>query len=271
MKTETPKPRIARATAFVAVLSGLAGVCGLSGCRGDRSDAPPRQFFPDMDDQMKWKPQSGSGFFADGRTMRPAVPGAVPFGRSSVLSDEAWFGVLGAERARLLREDDELYRGVGPDGRYVERIPVDKVAAMLGVERAEAVDRLLSIGQQRYSIYCAVCHGALGNGKGMVGAQWSYDLPSFHDPKYSDPNEPDGKNRDGFLFHTARNGVLDAQGVEKMPGYAHALDEVEAWGVVAYIRALQESRRGTPADVPEAERQRLENQRGAAPATGGAS
>ena len=37
-----------------AAIVGLAGgvvAAGLAGCRGDRSDATPRRFFPDMDEE----------------------------------------------------------------------------------------------------------------------------------------------------------------------------------------------------------------------------
>src|SRR5690606_25558390 len=71
----------------IAALAGLAAVLGAGGCRGERSDHPPRQFFPDMDDQQRWNPQSQSPFFADGRTMRPRVEGAVAFGRAPDPSD----------------------------------------------------------------------------------------------------------------------------------------------------------------------------------------
>ena len=40
----------------VAAMLAVAGAA-LPGCRGDRSDKRPRQFFPDMDDSPKWKPQ----------------------------------------------------------------------------------------------------------------------------------------------------------------------------------------------------------------------
>ena len=52
-------------TRTILILAGLALAGGLlSGCRGDRSDKPPRQFFPDLDDSPKFKPQTKSEFFA---------------------------------------------------------------------------------------------------------------------------------------------------------------------------------------------------------------
>lgn len=231
-------------------------------CRGDRSDKPPRQFFPDMDDSPKFKPQTASEFFVDGRAMRPAVPGTVPFARWGAMTPAyvgdgvaaVWAAVL--ERDDLLREDDGLYRGlaaVSAEGRPVmlTRIP-------LPVTRD-----LLARGRERFDIYCAACHGYTGHGDGMVGRRWTGgQVPSFHDPKYRDPAEPDQKGTDGFLFRTAMWGVRDpVTGAQKMPAYAHALSVADAWAIVAYIRVLQAAQLGTLDDAPAEQRRRLEQER----------
>lgn len=240
-----------------AALLGLAGAVALgAGCRGDREAKRPRQFLPDMDDSPKWKPQTGSEFYADGRNMRVPVAGTVAFGPVAFVSGEEWAaGYMGA-REDLLRNDDALYLGMtgtSPDGKpqWTERIPV----------AIDVSDALIARGQERFNIYCSACHGYAGDGKGMVGQRWAAPVPSFHDPKYRDPNEPDGKNRDGFLFHTALNGVVGPDGVQKMPPYKHALSERDAWAVVAYIRVLQQSHLGTASDIPADQRERLERLR----------
>lgn len=238
----------------------LALAAVLPACRGDREDAPPRQFFPDMDDAPKWRSQAKSEFFVDGRTMRKPVPGTVPFSKApisaSTLADKpAWAAPFLQDRADLAKFDLAYYEGKNADQTYVERIP-----ASVTVDKA-----LLLRGHERFDIYCAVCHGRMGDGKGMVGQQWSYGLPTFHDPKYSDPKQDFGK--DGYIFHVARYGVpgatLDA--VTKMPSYAHALNTHDTWAVVAYIRALQETQRGVASDVPTAQREQLEAKRGSKP------
>lgn len=230
MTRVTDHPRLL--TAGAALLAAL-GLAALSGCRGDREDAPPRQFFPDMDDAPKWKPQSRSDFFADGRTMRQPVPGAVPYGRVAFVSQDEWAQPWMTQRQELLRDDRAVVTGTNADGSYVARIPI------------AVTPELITAGAQNFNIYCAACHGYEGDGQGMVGRQWAAPVPSYHSPQYSDPNVETG--RDGYIFHVARNGV------RTMPGYAHAVSEREAWGVVAYIRVLQQSRRGTISDIPEAQ------------------
>ncbi len=255
MTTTQTKMMLTRAAAIAV---GAAALVTLGGCRGDRSEKPPRQFFPDLDDQPKWKPQSESDMFANKRTMRTPVPQTVAFGRRPVVSDDDWAESLMREREALLAADDLVYQGVTPSGAYTDTIPV-----AVNIE-------LLRRGQERYNIYCSVCHGYSGDGKGMVGTQWSYPLPNFHDPKYTDPSQPQGL--DGYLFHVALNGVIDVTGAQKMPGYAHALTERDAWAVVAYIRALQASSAGSLEDVPESQRpqvrQQMERAAAAAPQTG---
>ena len=110
----------------------------------------------------------------------------------------------------------------------------------------------------------------------MVGQRWTgLSVANFHDPKSSDPNEPDQKGSDGFIFHTALNGVPNPADPmsPKMPPYRHALTERDAWAIVSYIRVLQQT---VPLDrVPDAAaRQKLEAEKAALPPpepTGGAT
>lgn len=239
----SPRVRQPLRTLALCALAACAAV-GLAGCRGERSDAPPRQFLPDMDDQPKWKPQSESTFFADGRTMRPPVEGAVPFGVSTVVSDEPWATPFNVKRSEFLAAESEVYFGVDEAGDFVTEIPVPVDMTML------------LLGKKKFDIYCAVCHGYNGEGSrpnldpdlgSMVGRVWSIPVASFHDPRF----QPGGEfGQAGYLYQIARNGkgVLPAQ---SMPGYAHAIDPIETWAVIAYIRALQRSHQGTLEDVPE--------------------
>ncbi len=234
----------------LAILAGVAASSAMQGCRGDRSDKPPHQFFPDMDDMPRWKPQSETPFYANGRTMREPPANVVAYGRETVTGDESWGKPWAAQRASLLREGQAVYLGIAganADGtpKYVDRIPPS----------IPVTADFIKLGQTKFNIYCAACHGMDGSGKGMVGQAWSYALPNFYDPKYKDVSVYTGK--DGYIFNTARNGVI-TNGEQKMPGYAHALNEMQAWAVVAYFRTLQESRSVPIADVPESERPALE-------------
>lgn len=261
-----------------SAMAAVAAPVGLGGCRGERTPERPRQFFPDMDEQPKYKAQGKSTFFKEytdedqrdfGRSMREPVMNTVAFGRKPF--DEAIEGVDFSKRADYLKEDDRFYRGVevvlDADGKpaldeqgaprtvYLERAPV------------EVDERLLALGREKFEIFCIVCHGGTGTGDGMVGRRWSYPLPTWHAPQYQRGGE---KGQDGFFFHTLRNGVPNVGDATpyplKMQGYASKLSERESWAIVAYIRALQMTQNAPIDALPERDRVRLQNQSGAAPA-----
>lgn len=235
-------PRTTHTLRLAGAALAVGTAMAMVGCRGDRSDKPPRQFFPDMDNQPRWKPQSESGFYADGRTMRRPVEGTVPFGVSYVVSDTeaGWAEHLREKRGEFLAEDYARFDGTDEMGEVLDRIP-DSIEVDLN---------LMALGQKKFNIFCATCHGVNGEGAdsvrepgrgSMVGRRWSIPIPSFHDPLYLPGGE---RGQDGYLFFVARHGV------NTMPSYAHAIDTREAWAIVAYIRALQASHLGTPEDVP---------------------
>ena len=253
MKRTTPVRMLGLALAAAVVVMG--------GCREDRSNNPPRQFFPDLDDQLRYQPQSESNFYAEysdsetgeryGRTMREPVAGTVAFGAEPFA--KSVMGVNFSKRADYLREDDAYYRGVNEDGTYVEKIPF------------RVTEELIDLGQRQYEIYCIVCHGGTGQGDGMVGQQWAYAVPKFTDPKYIPGQSDDPERfRDGFLFHTARNGVPNPGGEYpyKMLGYGSKLSIEETWAIVAWIRTMQRSRNGSLEDLPPAEQRRLRQEAG---------
>lgn len=107
----------------------------LSGCRGQESPDPPVHLVGDMDWQPTLKPEEASPVFADGRAMRPIVPGTVARGG--------------------LGEDDAYHRGKAGDA-FVARAPI------------EVDEALLRRGQERFNIFCSPCHDKTGGGEGMV-------------------------------------------------------------------------------------------------------
>lgn len=276
----TNRRQSAAATVAVVLFAAGAGLI-LTGCRGDRTDDPPRQFFPGLDDQAKYKPQSESGFFADGRTMREPPAGTVAFSRMAYglppgaddIGTEAAFTYgsteaekaaakrrIRMERASLLRNDEAISTGRNAAGEYIERIPVHQV---LGYESGEEIPapemrKFLNVGREQYRIFCYTCHGVMGDGQGPVGAQWSgVGAASL----LQDRLLPGGENgQDGYMFSIGYFGLPNTPGAEpamRMPAYKAQLSEYEMWAITAYIRALQASQNAELQDVPEVERDRL--------------
>lgn len=204
--------------AFAVVL-----LLSVMGYRGMVSTRPPIELFPDMDHQGKYKPQAESKFFADGRADRPQVAGTVPYGRGPGGADS---GAIVQDPA-FLRADDVHYAGKNADGSFARGFP----AAL------EINDAFIRKGQGRYQIYCAPCHGALGDGNGITKSYGMVATPTYHDDRLRGMPE-------GEIFNTITNGK------NTMFPYADKLSPDERWAVVAYVRALQRAHHATIDDVP---------------------
>jgi mono/diheme cytochrome c family protein len=126
--------------------------------------------------------------------------------------------------------------GLGPDGRPLERAPIPVAAASLARGRA------------RFEIYCAACHGLLGDGESQVAINMALRRPpSLH--AYRDVP-------DGHIFRV----VTDGFGL--MPSYAAEIPLLEdRWAVVQYVRALQLSQHAALEQVPSEARKKLEEGR----------
>ena len=106
---------------------------------------------------------------------------------------------------------------------------------------AEVIDR----GHERYDIFCSECHGRVGDGNGMIPARGYRRPPSFHTETVRD--QPTG-----HFFDVMTNGF------GAMPPYGTMITPQDRWAIVAYIRALQLSQHATVADVPVADRAKLD-------------
>jgi mono/diheme cytochrome c family protein len=175
-----------------------------------KSTQPRIHIITDMAFQPKYKMQAASPLFADGRAARPPVPGAIADGQ--------------------LHDDAHWYLGKLPDGRFAATFPLPVTEA------------LMRRGQERFNVYCAVCHGLAGMGDGIIpqrtaaeGKPW---LPvSLHE--ISVRSQPVGQ-----LFNTITNGI------RTMPAYASQIPVEDRWVIILYVRALQRSRAATLDDVP---------------------
>ena len=188
---------------LIIAMLGLA----LAGCsRHQPSDQPPVHIVQNMDDQPKVKAQAESRFYADGLAMREPVEGTVARG---------W-----------LRADSSFYY----DGRDTDSVLVAKAPVEMTLAR-------LQRGRQRYDIYCAPCHGRVGNSLSIMVKKGMLPPPSFHEQRLRDI-------QDGHIFEVISNGLRN------MPPYKYQIPVDERWSIVGYVRALQRSHNATINDVP---------------------
>ena len=206
--------------AFLVVLT-----VSVLGFRGAKSTQPPVEVFPDMDRQAKYKPQSESKFFADGRTDRPLPANVVAYGAPLQAHGPGQDDVaLGA--------NGPLYHGKNPDGSWACGFPLP------------VTHELMARGRERFTIFCQPCHGALGDGRGITSQYGMGGVANYHDDRLR-------KMTEGEIFNTITFGK------NTMMAYGDKLTPGDRWAVIAYVRALQRARLGTAADVPEAHKAEL--------------
>ncbi len=132
-----------------------------------------------MADQPSYKRLAECEFFADGRSERPAVAGAVARGHlptDIALATGRRTGKngepLGAATPAVIQPPPD-----SPDEAKAEMAQYDAFVDTFPFPMTEAV---LERGYQRFMIYCVVCHDPLGTGEGKIVERGYTAPPSYH-------------------------------------------------------------------------------------------
>ena len=222
---------------LISLLLTIACVAFL-GFRGRKSTEPPFELFPDMVRQMKVRAQSPSNFFADGRGSRMPIDGTIPIGyeppRASNIATPAP-GVAAAEpHAAFGFSQGNDYYDTGKMGtNWGTGLPVD------------VTPELMRRGHERFSMTCAMCHGATAAGNGITKQYGLATVVTLQDDRIRGM-------ADGEIFNTITNGK------NTMMAYGSVITVKDRWAIIAYLRALQRSQNATIADVPENQRAALD-------------
>jgi hypothetical protein len=166
----------------------------------------------DMADQPHHEPLEATRFFRDGAASRRPPAHTVARGD-----------------ARL----DEFFYTGKTGGKLVNEFPMPVTRAVL--ER----------GQERFDIYCSVCHGRLGDGHGMIVQRGFPTPPSFHEERLRAVPL-------GHFYEVITNGF------GLMYSYAARVAPADRWAIAAYIRALQLSQHAALTDAAAPDRAKLE-------------
>jgi hypothetical protein len=190
----------------------------LLGPRGRHFSKPPLYIFPDMERQLKLRPQKDNGFFTNGISSQLPVPGTIP--RSTAIQ--------AASGKVFSFEDSPVNTGfVTGTTNFIENNPMPITRSML------------LRGQQRFQINCSPCHGATAEGTGItkkIGAMSV--VANLHDKRIVEL-------ADGEIFHVITNGR------NLMGAYGANVTVEDRWAIIAYLRALQLARLGSIDDVPK--------------------
>jgi hypothetical protein len=193
-----------------------AAIVGIAGFRGGMSRKPPIEVFSDMDRQLKLRPQKPNDFFANGVSSQLPPPGTIA--RSQPIQT-----VNGSVYSF---EDSPVNNGkISGTTNFIETnpLPVNEI--------------LLVRGHERFDIYCAPCHGKLGDGNGItkkIGAMPA--VANLHDKRIVEM-------ADGEIFNTITFGK------NTMGAYGPIVPTQDRWAIVAYLRALQLSWLGSTNDL----------------------
>lgn len=245
----------------LCVLALLAALPLAAGCRQRMADQP------------YYRPLEESEFFEDKRASRPIERGTIHRGQylesdpiATGLTRDEWnftyeYAVPAKPDAPVVEGAEKVKRAVGApryDQRkpgehkvYVEKFPFAMTQADL--------DR----GEERYTIFCAVCHGPQGNGQGKVWERGYLVPTSFHTQKV-DAKEADVKNPQGLgisrgyaMWLAGPNYTpmpmdqapvgyyfeVITKGYGGMPSYSAQIPPDDRWRIIAHIRRLQFTQR----------------------------
>ncbi|HEY5839237.1 MAG TPA: cytochrome c [Pyrinomonadaceae bacterium] len=206
-KAEGGKQKAAKARRLIAFcLLLFAFSLLLTGCRRD------------MQDQPRMKPYRANSLY---NGQQPLIEGTVPRGYLRE-NREFFFGKkLTAES--LSGEQQSQRPGQTTPGAGANAFPDDVETIPMTITKAD-LDR----GQERYNIYCSVCHGMTGYGDGIV-ARRGFNRPSpasYHQDRLREAPV-------GHFFDVMTNGW------GAMPSYASQVPVGDRWRIAAYVRALQ--------------------------------
>jgi mono/diheme cytochrome c family protein len=194
-----------------------AAIVGIAGFRGGLSRKPSIEIFPDMNRQLKLRPMEANSFFTNGVSSQLPPPGTIA--RSEPIQTIA--GPV------YSFEDSPVNTGrITGTTNFVETNPLP------------VTGEVLQRGRERFDIYCAPCHGKLGDGNGITKTLGLMPaVANLHDARIV-------VMTDGEIFNTITRGK------NTMAAYGPLMPAEDRWAAVAYLRALQLSWLGSTNDLP---------------------
>lgn len=136
------------------------------------------------------------------------------------------------EQSALLPAENTVPRGFVPY-EYEDSTEGLELAKAELKNPYEVTEENLATGAQLYTVYCAVCHGDTGDGKGILVTREKFlGIPSYADP---------GRNIvPGGIYH------VEVYGLNAMGSYASQTNEKERWQIAMHVMDLKASLNGEP-------------------------
>jgi cbb3-type cytochrome c oxidase subunit III len=183
----------------------------------------------DMGTQPKAKPFQESAQFPDHASARPLPVGTVARGEADL--------------------DTQLYLGF-VDNKPSETFPAHYPTPTDGPFpiRGPALRRVLERGRLEFTIYCSMCHGDSGDGRGIVVQRGMVQPPDYllDRLRLAPP---------GHFVDVINNGY------GQMFSYGDRVGPADRWAIAAYIRVLQSARATDVKNLTPDQSHRLEAMR----------
>jgi mono/diheme cytochrome c family protein len=190
-----------RKTIFLPIVllgMGLMAVSATS-CDHDRNK-PGYSFYPDMENSQAYDTYSANPVFKDGKTNQAPAANTVPRGHIPYRFQK--------NDSSLLTAGKELRNPYAGD------------------------ETVLKEGKRLYGIYCAICHGDTGDGKGSLYTSGKYTYPPASLLSDKAMVRPDGE-----VFHiiSIGYGIMGAHQSQILPD--------ERWQIIEYIKTGLQTKR----------------------------
>jgi mono/diheme cytochrome c family protein len=172
----------------------IAALVGLSiGAVSCHDTAKPNyQFFPNMYESVGYETYSESNAFKNGKEGQLVPEGAI-------------------KRGFVPYEIPNTTEGYA-EAKANLKSPLDSISSNL------------EKGKELYTIYCAICHGDKGDGKGkLVEREKFLGVPNYKDREITE----------GSIFH------VETYGLNAMGSHANQLTQEERWQVAGYVLKLR--------------------------------
>ena len=154
---------------------------------------PNYQYFPNMYESVGYKTYQESDAFPNGIQAQLPVEGSVPRGWQPYEYEDSNEGYESAKlnlKSPLVNNEENLKNG-----------------------------------KKMYDIYCSVCHGAKGDGQGILMEREKFlGIPSYADRDITE----------GSIYHVLMHGI------NLMGSHAGQVDDEERWQIAQYVLKLRE-------------------------------
>lgn len=176
-----------------------------------KNSRPNYQYMPNMYQSVGYETYQESDAFNNGKEGQLPALGSIP--RGDFMPYEIDNTNEGYELAKTTLKN--------PLAPAIPLNMVDSVEVDPNVPRVD-----YTVGGPLYTIYCGICHGTKGDGKGkLVQREKILGVPAYNDAGRA--------ITEGSIYHVIYYGK------NTMGSYANQLNENERWQVVAYVEKLK--------------------------------